>query len=92
MNSEQSEMQTRKYPKLHIIEKIAFVIIWPLGLLYPIYCFLLFLGVKPTKNNQKYRYYQESGDHIYSYTYKFDPTNPFAFSSGSCFSRSTRRS
>jgi hypothetical protein len=92
MDLEPSEKQTSKYPKLHIIQKIAYVVIWPIGMFYLIYCFLLFLGVKPTKNNQKYRYYQESGDHIYSYTYKFNPTNPFAFSSGSSFSRSTHRS
>ena len=92
MNPDQSEEQTSKYPKLHIIEKIAFVVIWPLGMLYIIYYFLLFIGVKPTKNIQKYKYYKESADHISAYTYNFNPAHPLAFVSGSCLWRSTHRS
>ena len=54
MENSQETLDTTpsKYPKLHPFEAAIYIVIFPLGFLYLFYCFLLFIGLKPTNKRK----------------------------------------
>ena len=38
-----------QFPTLHLVEKIVCSVVFPLGIIYLLYCFLLYIGLKPTR-------------------------------------------
>jgi hypothetical protein len=80
------EIKHSKFPKLHPVEKIVYTIIFPLGIMYILYCFFLFIGLKPT------RIYDNQFSKIYKY-YESPKTafDPYAYRPGTALWNFTHR-
>jgi hypothetical protein len=45
------KLKNFKFPKLQPIEKILYTVIFPLGMMYLLYCILLLIGIKRTRTS-----------------------------------------